>query len=679
MLLLLKVISFNSMLFLFSVFFVSFLESDKKAIPVVSTSRDGPPRCVSDDVSQSLNLKIENNFREYTVVIVGIEESQHLFNQLSKIVAEDIIQSFNDTESALEFLRSFHETDIFVIISGTLAHDHAHEFLVIHQIIGVYIYCMDENKHLKWTERIAKIRCVVSNPEQLFIRLHGDIKERSSRWPVGQKSFQKASTSTAQWYHLFLLIISYCSRDIGSSYEEMFDECRAYYKNNAHMLKEIDRFALSYKPENVIYEYTRDSFVYRILNHALRVQDLEIIRKFSPVIRDLHLQLHKHFQDYCRSSERTIRCVYRGQHLSENELGYLCSTSKSRNPIITLTHFGSTSLDREIALRFSTAIPDRIPCLFEIIVTNECYEEETHKDRHQQGFVDISSQSYVPEEQEVLFSLVTHFRVKYVGHSKDYEQYGYVPITFELTRDIQEKCDFSHFDLLSCVEKENDPQVYIDILNMVQMNAADEQQFNNTNWDKWWEKLSRQWGYYKAAKKPLLLILYDCFTRNKFWMRKGVEMHKDDLRSRFRDESTRPPFSKLSREYKHWQRIPTRWIALYEEYLQQSCTTDTKKVVECLRFAGETYELIGDRECALACYQKALDFNVDDQFNKNEQISKRMKMLRKPPKQARKVNSHQRPITAGTESKPSTTVEVEEQQCPIFFDFEAERTDFSFT
>ena len=589
-------------------------ESEKPKTSTLSTNQHGDARFADNEIVQSLNLKIENNFREYTVVIVGIEESQHLFNQLSKIVAQNIIQSFNDTKSALKFFRSLHETDIFVIISGTLGHQHAHEFLVVPEIIGVYIYCMDEDKHLKWSERTAKIRCVVSNPEELFIRLHNDIKQLSSRWPVGEKSFQKAASHAAQWYHLFLLIIGHCSRDIDSSYEEMFDECRAYYKNNTHMLKEIDRFALSYKPENVIYEYTRDSFIYRILNHALRVQDLEIIRKFSPVIRDLHVQLHKYHHNYCRSGEHTIRSVYRGQHLSKNELEYLRSSSKTRNPIITLTHFGSTSLDPEIALNFSHPIRDHICCLFEIIITDKYFKAQFIKEKPEQAFVDISSQSSKPEEKEVLFSLVTHFRVTYVGHPISYKSYQYVPIILKLTRDVEDKCNLSRYRILTCMEEEDDQQVYTDILNMVQMNAADEQQFGDINWDKWWQKLSRQWGYYRERKQPLDLIFYNSYTKNKFWMRKAVEIYKHKLISRFGNQSTRPSFSELFGKYKRWQAVPARWIALYEDYLEQFCTTGIEEVVECLRFAGETYELIGDRECALACYQKALDFNVDDKF-----------------------------------------------------------------
>jgi hypothetical protein len=115
---------------------------------------------------------------------------------------------------------------------------------------------------------MEKIRCTVSNVKQLTSQLHSDIKQLNQRWPFEQKSFQKALTSTSEWYHLFLLIISHHPKSIDKSYEKMFDECRFYYKGNVRMLEHINLFAETYKPDNAIREYTRDGFLYRIINGA---------------------------------------------------------------------------------------------------------------------------------------------------------------------------------------------------------------------------------------------------------------------------------------------------------------------------------------------------------------------------------------------------------------------------
>ncbi|CAF4060072.1 unnamed protein product, partial [Rotaria sordida] len=45
---------------------------------------------------------------------------------------------------------------------------------------------------------------------------------------------------------------------------QMLDECRAKYIGNAAELKKMDEFQSSFKPEDAIKWYTRDSFLYRI-------------------------------------------------------------------------------------------------------------------------------------------------------------------------------------------------------------------------------------------------------------------------------------------------------------------------------------------------------------------------------------------------------------------------------
>ena len=184
----------------------------------------------------------------------------------------------------------------------------------------------------------------------------------------------------------------------------MFDECRAYNQANLRMIEQIENFRQTYKSENAIREYTKDGFLYRIVNHALRTQNMETIRKFGPFIKDLHSQLDDYHQTYYRSAEQSIRAVYRGQYISLDEFDYLSSVCKSRNPYITLTTFSSTSLYPDVALSFVPPCEDQISCLFEIIISDE-YNIQ-HKDRYdlKQPFANIASLSFMANEQEVLFS-----------------------------------------------------------------------------------------------------------------------------------------------------------------------------------------------------------------------------------------------------------------------------------
>lgn len=54
--------------------------------------------------------------------------------------------------------------------------------------------------------------------------------------------------------------------------------CREKYANNQRTLSKIDEFELNYSPNNVIYWYTSDTFVHRVINRALCSGNIELIR-----------------------------------------------------------------------------------------------------------------------------------------------------------------------------------------------------------------------------------------------------------------------------------------------------------------------------------------------------------------------------------------------------------------
>ena len=607
-----------------------------------STKEHDSARQVDQDTLQSLNLKVDNNLDDYVLLIVGMGDDHCLSEYLPRIIHKHCINWFNDIEASLTFIHSLQNMSVFLIISGNLGRDHAHLFLVEKRLVGLYVYCRNEDEHRMWTKDLNKIRCTASNPKKLLTQVYRDIKELSGRWPLGEESFQKAATSASQWYHLFLLVICYRSEFIEESYEEMFNECRAYYRNNRSRLEQINRFQQTYKSDNAIHEYTRDSFLYRIVNHALRTKNMEIIRKFSPFIRDLHHQLHNCHHKYYSSKSEYIRAVYRGQNLSVDEVEYLRTVSKSNNPVILLTTFGSASLDPDVALSFVSSVNGRIPCLFEISIPDSYNENQEYIVDYDQTFANIASLSDIPEEQEVLFSLATRFSVKHVGYPISQFDRTWVPIVLRLTSLAEVTNNRSHFDTIKQIGTEKDPTIHNDILHMLQMNADDELKFKSTNWQNWWNSLKKHSGKGLGLEQPLHLIFYDCFTEDKYWSRKAIELHKGILRTIPHVQSNATSFPGLLREFNVWYGRPTIQIAIYEDYLKPFCTMDTKEVVTCLWLAGESYQNISDTECASECYQKALDMNVDDKYHMNGKIRERMKMLQKPRKTRRTTDDTNR-------------------------------------
>ncbi|CAF1459597.1 unnamed protein product [Adineta ricciae] len=624
-------------------------------------------RAIDGKTLQSSNLKILNNFDDYLVAIVGIEDKQHFLEQLPTMLNNDRFQSFDDIKNSPVFVHSELETDVFLIISGTLGKQYRDQLILERQLKCVYVYCKNESYHIEWTKEIKKIRCVTSDPTTLIEKLHKDVRTFSNRWPFDERSFIKSSIPTSQWFHLFLTMICHTPDTITLPYDDMFNECRSYYKNNQSVLRDINSFAENHKPVDPIKQYTRNGFLYRILNHALRTRNMGLIRIFSPFIRHLHGQLWKRQSAYYKNldKEQLIRSVYRGQYLTEEQVDHLYSVWNSNHPIITLTTFGSTSRGPNVAFRFALPENGVVSCLFEIIITDNCCDSTESCFYEAPVFADITSISEKRDEREVLFSLVTRFRIIQIERQRMENNDSLLVIILKPAEpeDMQNK--FSASSIIEEFKKLEDAQVYKDILDMLQETADEETKFNSTNWTVWWNNLKSQWHQGVRDKSPLNLIFFGCFTNSLKWSRKAIDMHKDSLRTVPSIELNRSCFRKLY-EWSNALRtpVPTRWLALYEEYLEKLCTTNTKEARNTVKTAAETYEKIGDTAHTNSCYEKLLALIGDTNTKMKKEIEKKVKRLENPSAPTEKKGSRPEPIVPYRE--PSKVYKMQEQLWMIY-------------
>ncbi|CAF4393511.1 unnamed protein product, partial [Adineta steineri] len=95
--------------------------------------------------------------------------------------------------------------------------------------------------------------------------------------------------------------------------DELIILCKKIYRENKYQQTIIDEFQNTYSSDQAIRWYTRDSFLYRVLNKALRMQDTNILFLFRFFIRDITKQLRDH-------QYPSAITLYRGQIISKKEL-----------------------------------------------------------------------------------------------------------------------------------------------------------------------------------------------------------------------------------------------------------------------------------------------------------------------------------------------------------------------
>jgi tetratricopeptide (TPR) repeat protein len=179
--------------------------------------------------------------------------------------------------------------------------------------------------------------------------------------------------------------------------KELMNIYKDEYKGNHYELDILDEYHRSYSPDKALWWYTRESFLYKTLNNALRTQNIHMIFLLRGFIADLNQQL-KRYQE-----KKRVR-VYRGQLMSTDELRPL---KQMKGQLISINSFFSTSVDDQVAHSFLTnsdSSSDIQKVMFEIdadprIVTSK-------------PFADIQAHSESKHEAEVLFMLGSIFRIK---------------------------------------------------------------------------------------------------------------------------------------------------------------------------------------------------------------------------------------------------------------------------
>ncbi len=262
---------------------------------------------------------------------------------------------------------------------------------------------------------LIKVKSVIVELKDLINVIKSDQKSRMKvEEPISINIFsasndpdQSTTGLNGHFVHSLLLIdVLIRMKSIENDKKQLITLCKKEYENNNKELILLREFEKEYKSENALWWYTRESFLYRMLNKALRIQNIDLLFLFRFVIADIYQQLK---QNQYESSVR----VYRGQIMSKDELNVL---RQSIGNLISINSFFSTSINRQKALRFlnsSVISKDFHRILFVIDANSNVVKSKP--------FADISLMSDFSNESEVLFMIGCVFRLINIQENKKEE------------------------------------------------------------------------------------------------------------------------------------------------------------------------------------------------------------------------------------------------------------------
>ena len=205
--------------------------------------------------------------------------------------------------------------------------------------------------------------------------------------------------------------------------EEMIEYCRQIYSTDKNTLRILDEFEEHFLSELAIYWYSRESFLYKLLNRALWTTQPDILYKLRYFLRQLHEQIST--QAKLQFTKPRTFIVYRGQNMSKEQVEKL---KTNIGGFLSFNNFLSTSLKRKTARSF--LVGSDIGVLFEIYIDTKIKKFPFANIEH------LSYQQGEYNESEILFSMGTVFRM--VGMDREENFYR---VQLMLTDDMDEQLD----------------------------------------------------------------------------------------------------------------------------------------------------------------------------------------------------------------------------------------------
>ncbi|CAF3548501.1 unnamed protein product [Rotaria socialis] len=364
-----------------------------------------PTTCFRD------NLK-RDNVENFIVIGLFEMENDHAVQLKSQLQNSfNVTRLFSDADSAVIFMKTILQENIFFIISVSLL-----DPIVIpsvqhlSQLYAIYVICDEKEKHdLHWLKNYSKVKGVFSDISSVcesIIVYKREVEHSLIGLDIfGQYGSMSLETNNKQdgnfmcsqlFKELILQTEDQCREDIA-----MF--ARKYYTDNPQQLAYISEFENTYDPSEAITWYTRNTFLYRMVNKALRTQDHLVVYAFRLFIRNLHMKLNLLQAENKSINNKLV--LYRGQSLTRDDFEKLKSNIGG---LLSVNTFLSTSEKKDIALLFTGGTiedSDTEGILFEIdISTNEVSSAPYAN-------VDQFS-AFQGTEKEYLFSMGTVFRIK---------------------------------------------------------------------------------------------------------------------------------------------------------------------------------------------------------------------------------------------------------------------------
>ena len=351
------------------------------------------------------------------------------------------VKTYTDNDECANFLVEIQDEKACMIISGSISkyiipclHD-------IPQLDAIFIFWHNKEQHGEWIKNWPKVKGVYADINEMceVLKQSVDDCEQNSIGFTLIEHANDVSTNLDRLDPMFMYtqILKEILLEIEFDQQHILDftqYCReALEKDNKNQLKNVNTFEQDYskKTKTAIWWYTWESFLYPMLNRALRLSEIELIIKMGFFVADLHRQIeHLHQQQFTGINTNKTFLVYRGQGMFKEEFTKI---SKSEGGLISFNNFLSTSMEKNKAIPFARRAL-RNPASIGILFVMEVDPKHSTV-----PFASVANIGAYKRENEVLFSMHSVFRIHTVKQVQENQRLFTVELALTNTtdRDLQ--------------------------------------------------------------------------------------------------------------------------------------------------------------------------------------------------------------------------------------------------
>ena len=570
------------------------------------------------------------------------EDYHNTICQLRRV--PNAINTFTDGDQCVQFTNNIDTGKASMIISGSLGEHIEPCIQDISGVDSIFIFCSIKKKNEQCIKEGSKINGVSTENLpmcEVFKRTANQCKQNitpisfiatSDDLSVKNLNQLDGSFMYTQIMKEILLAIKFEDSDI----KDFIQHCYNDFAKKKEALNTIEQFERQYHDKTPVWWYTRDNFLYLMLNHALRIMNTDVIMKMGFFIGDLHRQieqLHKEQYNKHRFGESFI--LYHGKGISKTDFEQM---SKTKGGLISFNNFLFTSMNRDVSLGFARGVlsnPDMMGILF--VMTIDPSQPTT-------PFASIKDVSEFVHENEVLFSMHSIFRIDDIKRMDENQCLFQVELTLTsnndkdlqvLTKRFREEIDPDCKEwyrlgklFLKLGQPDKAQQVYEVLLNQTTDDIEKALSYHHIGWAKddkgeyeesliFYEKALQIRQQLLPSNHPDLAKSFNhigIVSDNMGQYAKALSSYKKALQIQQQSLPSNHPavaasYNNIGILYKNMSAY-SKALLSYEktlEILQQSLPSNHPNVAACYNNIGVVYDNIGQYSKALLYYNKDLE------------------------------------------------------------------------